>query len=148
MQSIKVKDENGAILAWLHVPEGAVKVRERNGVTVEEDRPSAMHSPGRLELSKTWDVSMTHITKGDATLLECCVEESSEIYVHQYREGFWLLVPSDEVWEELMEKNFFATHGFSGMITHLLSIARSHNVRYVRLDADGPVYDYLQEFHW
>jgi hypothetical protein len=38
MQSLKIKDENGAILAWLHIQDGEVRVRELNGVTVQGEQ--------------------------------------------------------------------------------------------------------------
>jgi hypothetical protein len=37
MQKLIIKNEDGAILAVLFIPEGEVIVKERNGVTVENN---------------------------------------------------------------------------------------------------------------
>jgi hypothetical protein len=101
-----------------------------------------------LELSKAWDVSTVHITQSDANLLEAAEEETNYPVVHSYREGFWLVVPDNDGWNELIRTNCLEKFGFSPSISLILSIARNHKVRYVRIDADAPIYDFLPEYHW
>jgi len=105
----------------------------------------------KLELSKTWDVSTMHISRADADLLGILAEEG-QFVVHRYLEGFWLIVPDDDAWEELIQEeegqSYFMSVGLTAAVSNILAIARAHKIRYVRLDADAPTYDFLDEYHW
>jgi len=143
MQTIHVKIEAGEILATLHIPDGEVRIRETHGVEVETHPKIEA-----FEVSRAWEVSISHIKEIDAEALEMLVEESPHLIVHQYREGFWLAVPDDTDWATIEDECYFGNSGFSVAIPHILSIARGHKFQYVHLDADAPLYEFLPEYHW
>jgi len=103
------------------------------------------HQPDELVLYSVWDVSTVHIAESDAKLLG---GGHPLVVTYEYPEGWWLHVDSDlgddqdKVMKELLEA------GFSPAFTHLLSVARRHNVDWIRLDGDGEIYEYLSQHHW
>jgi hypothetical protein len=111
---------------------------------------SEKQSDGKMDIGKVWEVSTVHITQNDAALLET---PDSELVAFPYAEGVWVLVPDDDAWGDMYdnsryEDSWFGYVGFSPAVSHILSIARSHKIRYVRLDADAEIYDFLEEHHW
>lgn len=95
-----------------------------------------------LEILQVWCVSTSHLQEHDCELLA----DTDRLVVQDYAEGFWVAVPyGDEIPEYL---DTLQAHGFSRALGLILSIAVSHNVDYLKIDADAPIYSFLPQFHW
>ena len=103
-----------------------------------------MKAQEQLEILRVWTVSTQHISHTDATQLS----EFGALCVYEYGEGFWIMVPDAS---ELTDDDLLAdlrSADFSPAIGNILTIASKSAVEFVRLDADGPVYTFLPQFHW
>ena len=99
--------------------------------------------PEKLEISRLWTVSTCHIASHDGELLS---QLNEPLIAYEYPEGWWLWVP--EEYYGKLDLAQLEELGFSPAIGHLLSIAQDTHIEWIRLDADGPKYDFLDTFHW
>lgn len=92
-----------------------------------------------LEIARVWRVSTIHIQGEDARQLEQCRDRA----VAQHADGWLITLPdAAEVPTNWLGRTW------TPAMTHLLSIALSHGVEYVLLERNGPIYDFLQQYHW
>lgn len=91
------------------------------------------HSNGMMVL-KMVDVSLLHITPGDAELLETQAHKHSVgcPVVYPKDSGYFLLVDDDDVYEEDLR-----SAGFSDSFMTLFMMARETGAAWIELDADG-----------
>jgi hypothetical protein len=94
-----------------------------------------------LEIRRLWTINTCHITGEDANALGQC----EDLGVEEYREGFWVAVP-DDFGDGILET--LTDFGFSPSVGHILSVAHSHEIDFVRIDADGPICAFLHQYHW
>jgi len=114
----------------------------------DQDRLRASHtSPQQeeLEIEQTLVLSTSHITEEDSRLLNPDVGFLAVIE-HDQGYGWFVRVPDADGFEEL--PNQLEAAGFSTCLSHLLSVAQSHNCAWIQLDADGPCYASLPQYHW
>ena len=96
----------------------------------------------QLEISRVWTVSTVHISGDDPRILNQIVD----LVVLEYPEGFWLTVPDEEIDDKFIAS--LCKAGLSPAVGHILFVASRHAVEFVRIDADGPIYSFLPQFHW
>jgi len=97
----------------------------------------------QLEISRVWTVNTFHISGDDAKILS----QIAELVVLEYREGFWVTVPdAEEIDAKFTDR--LCEAGLSPAVGHILSVASGQAVEFVRIDADGPIYSFLPQFHW
>jgi len=97
-----------------------------------------------LPVSKLWTFSTVHMTQEDSKILS----QVHELVVYEYKEGFWVLVPTRS---EIADGYFWArlaACGVSNAVIHILKLAIRRSIDIVRFDADGPAYDFLPVFDW
>ncbi len=97
----------------------------------------------QLEISRVWTVSTVHISGSDSRVLS----QIADLPVLEYPEGFWLTVPdAEELDAKFIDR--LCEVGLSPAVGHILSVAGRQAVEFVRIDADGPIYSFLPQFHW
>jgi len=99
-----------------------------------------MKATTKLELARVWIVSTKHISHDDANRLSSI----PDITVTEYPEGFWVTVPPADDFD----LKLLSARGLSDAFGHALSVAIDHRVEYLKIDADGPIYEFLAQFHW
>lgn len=99
---------------------------------------------GQLEIVRVWIINTVHIREKDSRVLS----QVPDLAVCEYREGFWIMVPDEHEFRVMRLVERLVEAGLSSAVGHILSVASGQAVEYVKLDADGPVYDFLPQFHW
>ena len=90
-------------------------------------------------------MSSVHISEDDSKLLD---DDNPFISVVVYKYGWWLHVSCEETCNNAAFVEHLTDYGFSPSIGHMLSVARSHACDWIKLDADAPIYDFLEQYHW
>jgi hypothetical protein len=98
----------------------------------------------QFEIVRAWIVSTVHIREQDSRVLS----QVPDLTVCEYQEGFWIAVPDAEEFRVMRLLERLQEAGLSSAVGHILSVASGQAVEYVKLDSDGPVYDFLPQFHW
>jgi hypothetical protein len=108
-----------------------------------------MLSHDELETYRLWTISTAHISKTDAELLENS-NYVNELIVTADRltsGGVLLAVPPEEdLTDTFLEQ--LQNSGLSPAIGLILCTAAMHGFHYVKLDPDGPKYDFLPRHYW
>lgn len=88
----------------------------------------------KLEIEQIMAASTGHITQEDAKWLDSLVKSSKPpLKVYDRPDSGWFVyVPSDIAEEDLAY--------FSTAFCKLIELAQKHNVRWILLDTDGPLY--------
>ena len=102
-----------------------------------------------IEIQRVFMASTSHVTAEDMALLnpDCAV-----LVITDYKEGAWIHVPTAETFVDAGADagllDALEEAGYTSAVGHLLSVARSHSCDWLRLDADGPIYDFFAQYHW
>jgi hypothetical protein len=99
-------------------------------------------------IGRFMDCSTAHIHFTDAELLtHDSVRRDHILIVFKYDEGFFVHVnPEDELFEETLREAQKA--GYSRWLRELLQRAKDLGCWFLRLDADGTMYDGLETHEW
>jgi hypothetical protein len=99
---------------------------------------------GEVEYERNMVFSIGHITKEDGEMIEDAASPDSmqNVLVVHTNEYFHLVhVPS-------VNLNTVRAAGYSEQFARILGLAKLKGVDFVKLDRDGPVYEWLEEYDW
>ena len=108
-----------------------------------------MLSHDELETYRLWTISTAHISKTDAEQLadDDAVGELTITADSLTSGGVLLTIPPEEdLTDTFLEQ--LQDSGLSPAIGLILCTAAMHGFHYVKLDPDGPKYDFLPRHYW
>jgi hypothetical protein len=103
-------------------------------------------------ITKNFDCSTGHITAQDNKLLKkALTDPESPVIVYEYREGYFVYVPTDmgnSGYLGAEEAKAIKAYGFSDAFVDLLKEASRLECKYLQLDGDAMEYKNLPTFEW
>lgn len=100
-------------------------------------------------ITRNFDVSTSHITAQDNVLLKKSVEDpESPLVIYEYKEGYFIYVPTDNNEFDETEGSCIQEHGFSEALVNLLRESARLGCKYLQLDCDAVEYENFPTFEW
>lgn len=101
------------------------------------------------EIQEVLVVSTKHITEKDNNLLKIdTISNECDLIIDSFPYGYYIYIPDNSIENTDKFIDSVGTDKYSKSFKNLLRIAKEKGFDYIKLDADGKVYDHLETFKW